>query len=76
LKANGDVDLVVDTEERKEAVAKDPHMRLMLKLLSFEREEAEIGQPFVPSSISNTLTYRNSRSVEMVSTCFHPSLES
>jgi hypothetical protein len=30
--------------ERKEAVAKDPHMRLMLKLLSFEREEAEIGQ--------------------------------
>lgn len=37
-------DLEVDNDERKEAVGKDSHFRLMLKLLSFERTEEEKGE--------------------------------
>jgi hypothetical protein len=34
----------VDNDERKDAVGKDAHFRLMLKLLSFERTEEEKGE--------------------------------
>jgi len=45
-------DLDGGTEERKIALAKDAHLRLMLKLLSFERSDEEIGE--TSSSLKRT----------------------
>lgn len=38
------VDLPIDTDEHKSAVASDPHLRLMLQLVSFERTFDDMGK--------------------------------
>jgi len=39
------VDLSPDSEEHRIAIATDPHLRLMLTLVSFERTFDEMGTP-------------------------------